>query len=101
LLLKKKTFNSWLFLQMSLAKIHVGLMQGEVMWHWKGLDLGTKRETWIEKKIFFDEKPARLNEQRKRNAQIGDKKVSEFPGAAAVLKREREGVVKRNMLVCV
>ncbi len=58
---------------MSLAKIHVGLMQGEVMWHWKGLDL------------------ARLNEQRKRIAQIGEKKVSEFPGAAAVLKREREG----------
>ncbi len=59
-------------IEMSLAKIHAGFMEGEIMWHWKGLDL------------------ARLNQQRKRIAQLGDKKVGEFPGAQQVMKRERE-----------
>jgi ribosome biogenesis protein SSF1/2 len=59
-------------IEMTLAKIYAGFMEGEVMWHWKGLDL------------------ARLNQQRKRIAQLGDKKVGEFPGVQQVLKRERE-----------
>ncbi len=47
------------------------------MWHWKGLDL------------------ARLNEQRTRIAKEGEKRsTTEFPGALAVLKREREGIRK-------
>ncbi len=58
--------------EMTLAKIYAGFMEGEIMWHWKGLDL------------------ARLNQQRKHIAQLGDKKVGEFPGAQQVLKRERD-----------
>lgn len=54
-------------IEMKLSKIQAGFMQGEVMWHWRGLDY------------------ARLEEQKQKD----EKRKAAFPGAAQVAKREK------------
>ena len=64
-------------IEMTLAKIQTGFMEGEVMWHWQGLDY------------------ARLKEQRKKEV---TKKTSEFPGARMVMEAERKEREKLRQL---
>jgi ribosome biogenesis protein SSF1/2 len=59
-------------IEMTLSKIQTGFLQGEVMYHWKGLDF------------------EKLEEQRKKLAKSPKNRTSEFPGLAQVMKRERE-----------
>lgn len=56
--------------EMTLAKIQTGFCEGELMWHWQGLEA------------------ARLKEQRKKRLALGDKAPSDFPGLQQIRKAE-------------
>jgi ribosome biogenesis protein SSF1/2 len=59
-------------IEMTLAKIQAGFCEGEIMWHWQGLE------------------QARLKEQRKKRLTLGDKAPSDFPGLQQVRRMEEE-----------